>query len=156
MTENADLAGEPDSRAPRDPTTSSDTAPGNSPAGPTRVPRLAVWAWSFVGVVAATIIVVVALAAVSEIVLPLTLAAVLAVIFKPAVAVLQRHKLKPALAAGLIVLGLLALMAGVVVATVRGVTEQADQIGTVTDAALDKAAEQLDTLGVDAAALVLQ
>jgi hypothetical protein len=82
---------------PRDPTTSSDTVPGNSPAGPTRVPRIAVWAWSFVGVVAATIIVVVALAAVSEIVLPLTLAAVLAVIFKPAI---------------------------VVVATVRGVTSR--------------------------------
>jgi predicted PurR-regulated permease PerM len=112
-----------------------------------------VWAWSFVGVVAATIIVVAALAAVSEIVLPLTFAAVLAVIFKPAVGVLQRHRFRPTLAAGLIVLGLLALMTGVVVATVRGVIDQADQIGALTGAALDNAAEQLDALGVDAAAL---
>ena len=44
-----------------------------------------VWAWNFVGAVAATIILVLALGALSEIVLPLTLAAVLAVIFKPAV-----------------------------------------------------------------------
>ena len=88
-----------------------------------RVPRLGVWSWSFVGLVAATIIVVAALAAVSEIVLPLTFAAVLAVIFKPLVGVLERHKFKPTLAAGVVVLGLLALMAGVVVATVRGVTE---------------------------------
>jgi hypothetical protein len=40
------------------------------------VPRIGVWAWSFVGVVAATIIVVAALAAVSEIVPPLTFAVV--------------------------------------------------------------------------------
>jgi predicted PurR-regulated permease PerM len=61
--------------------------------------------------------------------------------------------LKPTLAAGLIVLGLIALMLVVVVATVRGVTAQADQIGTVTDAAVEKAAEQLDVAGVDQAAL---
>ena len=89
----------------------------------------------------------------SEIVLPLTFAAVLAIVFKPLVPILERHRSKPTLAAGLIVLGLLALMTGVVVATVRGVTEQADQIGNVTDQAIDKAAEQLDAAGVDQAAL---
>jgi len=62
------------------------------------MPKLGVWSWSFVGVVAATIIVVVALAAVSEIVLPMTFAAVLAVIFKPLVGTLQRHRWKPSLA----------------------------------------------------------
>ena len=46
------------------------------------VPKLGVWAWSF-GAKAATIIPVLALGAVSEIVLPLTFAAVLAMIFKP-------------------------------------------------------------------------
>ena len=90
---------------------------------------------------------------VSEIVLPMTFAAVLAIIFKPLVGTLQRHRLKPSLAAGLIVLGLLALMAGVVVATVRGVTDQADQIGDVADEAIDKAADQTDALGIDQAAL---
>ena len=69
----------------------------------------------------------------------MTFAAVLAVIFKPLVGTLQRHKLKPSLAAGVIVLGLLALMVGVVVATVRGVTEQADEIGASVDKAIDKA-----------------
>jgi hypothetical protein len=60
-------------------------------AGPRRgpallgwVPKLGVWAWSS-GAKAATIIPVLALGAVSEIVLPLTFAAVLAVIFKPVV-----------------------------------------------------------------------
>ena len=74
-------------------------------------PKVGAWAWSFVGFVVATIIVVVALAAVSEIVLPLTFAAVLAVVFKPLVGKLQRRGLKPSLAAGLVVLGLLGLMA---------------------------------------------
>ena len=41
----------------------------------------------------------------------------------------------------------------VFVATIRGVTAQADQIGSVTDAALEKAADQLDAAGVDQAAL---
>jgi predicted PurR-regulated permease PerM len=43
--------------------------------------------------VAATVIVVLALGAVSEIVLPMTFAAVLAVIFKPLVGTLRRHGL---------------------------------------------------------------
>jgi predicted PurR-regulated permease PerM len=118
-------------------------------AAQTRVPKLGVWAWSFVGFVAATVIIVLALGAVSEIILPLTFAAVLAVIFKPLVGKLQ-SKLKPSLAAGLIVLGLLALGVGVVVATVRGVADQRDQISAVTD---DAIAEAVDELHVDEGAL---
>jgi predicted PurR-regulated permease PerM len=87
---------------------------------------------------------------VSEIVLPLTFAVVLAVVFQPAVGILVHHRFKPAIAAGLVVVGLLALMAGVVVATVRGVTGQTDQIGASVDAALHKA---VDALGIDQASL---
>src|SRR4051794_27981595 len=100
------------------------------PAFLRRVPRIGIWAWSFVGLVIAGIIVFFALSAVSEIALPMTFAAVLAIIFKPLVGTLERRGVKPSLAAGLIVLGLLALMAGVAVATVRGVTEQGDEIST--------------------------
>ena len=114
------------------------------------MPKLGVFAWSFVGFVAAAIIVAAALGAVSEIVLPLTFAAVLAVIFKPAVGVLERHRVKPTLAAGLIVLGLLALMTAVIVATVRGITDQTDEIGDSVDKAIGNA---VDTLGVDQASL---
>ena len=49
-----------------------DARSGDVPAVRTWVPRLGIAAWSFVGFVVAAIIVVVALAAVSEIVLPLT------------------------------------------------------------------------------------
>ena len=120
---------------------------------PTRVPKLGIWAWCFVGVVVAAIFVAIGLGAVSEIVLPMTFAAVLAICFKPLMPILERHRIKPSLAAGLIVLGLLALMTGILVATVRGVADQADQIGTVTDQAIDKAAQQLDAAGIDQAAL---
>ena len=127
-----------------------DTRSGDVPAFRNWVPRLGIAAWSFVGFVAAAIIVVVALAAVSEIVLPLTFAAVLAVIFKPLVGVLKRHGFKPTIAAGLVVLGLLALMTVVLVATVRGVTAQADQIGSSVDAAINKA---VDALALDQGSL---
>ena len=118
-----------------------------------RIPRLGLLSWSFVGFVVASIIVLFALGAVSEIALPMVFAAVLAVMFKPFVGVLQRHNLKPSLGAGLVVLGLLALMVGVVVATVRGVVDQADDIGESADAAVSEAAEQTDALGIDEQAL---
>jgi putative heme transporter len=147
VADESDTSAHPDRNAGRDP------RPSDGPALLGWVPKLGVGAWSFVGFVVATIIVVVALGAVSEIVLPLTFAAVLAIVFKPLVGILQRHRLQPTLAAGLVVLGLLALMAVVVVATVRGVIAQTDQLGATVDAALDKAAEQTDALGVDQAAL---
>ena len=107
------------------------------------------WAWSFVGFVVAAIIIVIALGFVSEILLPMTFAAVLAVCFRPLVGVLVRHKFKPSLAAASVVLGLLVLMAGVLVGTVRGVTEQTDDISSSVDKALDEAAGQTDALGID-------
>ena len=117
-------------------TAARDTVTVEPAARRTPMPKIGVWSWAFVGFTVAAVIVVIVLGALSEIVLPMLFAAVLAIIFKPLVGVLQRHNLKPTLAAGVVVLGLLLLMAGVVVATVRGVTDQADQIGEVTDEAL--------------------
>jgi putative heme transporter len=132
----------------------SDTGPSRGAPGLLgRIPRVGVWAWSFVGVVLASIVVFIALSTVSEIALPMTFAAVLAVIFKPLVDTLRRRGVKPSLAAGLVVLGLLALMAGVVVATVRGVVDQAQDLGASADAALAELADQTDALGIDEEAL---
>ena len=110
----------------------------------TSVPKLGVWAWSFVGFVVATAIVVIALGAVSEIVLPLLFAVVLAVVFKPLVRKLERRGLKPTLAAGLVVLGLITLMTVVLVATARGIIAQRDEIGASVDAALENASAELN------------
>ena len=115
---------------------------GSSPGG--SFPKIGVWSWTFVGFVIATIIVVTAVGAVSEILLPLLFAAVLAVIFKPLVGRLVRHRFKPSLAAGLIVLGLLLVGTVAVVATVRGVVDQTDEIGASVDAAIDNASGDLD------------
>jgi predicted PurR-regulated permease PerM len=108
------------------------------------VPKLGILAWSFVGAVAATAIVVTAFGAVSEILLPLLFAAVLAVVFKPLVGKLERRGLKPTLAAGVVVLGLAGLMTVVMVATVRGILQQTDEIGASVDAALANASAELD------------
>jgi predicted PurR-regulated permease PerM len=107
-------------------------------------PRLGIWAWSFVGFVVALTIVVFAVGAVSEIVLPLTFAAVLAVCFKPMARALQRRGLKGSAAAGVVVLGLLALATLVAVGTVRGVTDQTAEISASVDAAIDNAVAELD------------
>jgi predicted PurR-regulated permease PerM len=108
------------------------------------VPKLGVLAWSFVGAVAATVIVVTAFGAVSEILLPAVFAAVLAVVFKPLVGKLERRGLKSTLAAGVVVLGLALVMTVVMVATVRGILQQTDEIGASVDAALANASAELD------------
>ena len=153
MPGTSDIAAESATSAHQDRTADSTKGSSHGPALLARVPRLGVWAWSFVGFVVASIIVFVALAAVSEIVLPMMFAAVLAIIFKPLVRVLERHKVWPALAAGIVVLGLLAVVTGVIIATVRGVTQQADQISGVADKAVSKAADLTDALGVDQSSL---
>ncbi|MEL7974616.1 AI-2E family transporter [Isoptericola sp. F-RaC21] len=107
-------------------------------------PKLGIWAWSFVGVVATVVIVVLALAAVSEIVLPLTFAAVLAVCFKPLADQLRRHGVGGSVAAGLIVLLLLGLATIVVAATVRGVAQQTAGIGDSVDDAIARLVAETD------------
>lgn len=114
------------------------------------IPRLGAWAWTFVGVIATLAILTAALAAVNEIMLPLTFAAVLAVVFKPAGTALVRHGVKPTVAAGVVVLGLLGVVTAVMVATVQGVVGQLDEIGTSVDAAVDEASA---SLSVDPATL---
>ena len=107
-------------------------------------PKLGIWAWSFVGVVVAVTIVLLAVGAVSEIVLPLTFAAVLAVCFSPVAAALKRRGLKNSFAAGLVVLGLLALGVLVGFSIVRGVTQQTTEISSSVDAAVANAAGELN------------
>ena len=147
MAETTDVTDSPGSESQPDRT--ADMATGLL----RRFPRFGVLAWSFVGIVVAGAIVVTALAAVSEIVLPLTFAAVLAVVFKPLVGVLTRRGWRPTLAACVVVVGLVVLMAGVVVATVKGIVDQTDEITESVDAAIGKAADDTDALNVDEAAL---
>ena len=144
MSQTTDLPGAPDGAAPPDAPPASDRAPSDGPSLLSRVPRLGVWAWSFVGVIVAVAILLAGVAAVSEVILPFTFAAVLAICFKPAAGWLGRKGMKPAGAAGLIVLLLLGLTTVVAVATFQGVVDQTAEIGQSVDAAIDKAAAELE------------
>jgi predicted PurR-regulated permease PerM len=120
---------------------------------PPWVRRVGIGSWSFVGAVVAATIVLFALAAISEIVLPLVFAAVLAVIFRPAVRRLEQRNLSSTWAAGTVVVGLILLVALVVIATVQGIVDEASQIGATIDDALAAAAEELDAVGLEEGAL---
>jgi putative heme transporter len=93
------------------------------------VPTLGVLAWSFVGFVGATIIVVLALGAVNEIILPLMFAAVLTMIFQPVVEALRRPQAQTH-PRRRVVLDPLVVTTGLVPATVRRGMEQTDQMPT--------------------------
>ncbi len=148
MSQTTDLTESSDGSAAPDGSPENDTPSSDVPAAFRRIPRIGIWAWSFIGLVVVLIIIAFALSAVSEIALPMIFAAVLAIVFKP-LADKLRGRLKPSLAAGLIVLGLIALMIGVVVGTVRGVTDQADEISAKANSAISKLADDTDALGID-------
>ena len=67
MTDRTDVADEPIPGIPGE--VAAEPVPPARGVRPTRVPSLGIWAWSFVGFVIAAIFVVIALGAVSEIVL---------------------------------------------------------------------------------------
>ena len=101
MTDTTDVAVEPNIADGSEPPAGGPATVTVEPAARrTPMPKIGVWSWAFVGFTIAAVIVVIVLGAVSEIALPMLFAAVLAIIFKPLVGVLQRHKLKPTLAAG--------------------------------------------------------
>lgn len=100
------------------------------------IQRIGIAAWSVIGVLALVAIVVVGLAAISSVVLPLLFAGVLAVIFRPLARRLTRFGLPPSIAAGIVVLGLVAVLLGAVGLTIYGVVDQSDQLLDQLDEAL--------------------
>ena len=74
MAHPTDLAGDAGGRSHADGAAEGGSGPSRVGGLLGRVPRLGIWSWSFVGFVLASSIVVIALAAVSEIVLPMTFA----------------------------------------------------------------------------------
>jgi predicted PurR-regulated permease PerM len=124
-----------DDRAPR----ASTYAP--LVGGPGR--RLVVWlgigSWSILGVVVLLSIAVAALSVISSVVLPLVFAVVLAVVFRPVAARLEGAGLRPTVAAGIVVIGLVVLVAAVVALAVDGIVDQTSEIGAQVGDALDEA-----------------
>jgi predicted PurR-regulated permease PerM len=128
------------------------TAPSDDtvrPVAPIREPfiggpgrRLVVWAgisiWSIIGAVILVSIAVAVLSVISSVVLPLIFAVVLAVLFRPIAARLEAHGLRAPLAAGIVVVGLVVLIAAVVALAVDGIVDQTSEIGDQIGAALEE------------------
>lgn len=128
----------------------TDVDDSAGPAHPVWLVRIGLASWGFVGVVLVLAICVMALAAISEVAIPVILGLVLAVLFKPVADALARRGSNPTLAAGLVIAGLLAVLGAVAYATVHGVVSQSEAISTSMDQALDTAANEL---GMDREAL---
>lgn len=104
-------------------------------------------AWSFVGVVLAASIVYYVAAQLSGLFVPLVVAAVLGILFAPLTDWLNRW-MPRALAAGLVLVALVALGYVVVLVTLNGVIEQAPEIGSQIQSGLEALARWLGDLGL--------
>jgi predicted PurR-regulated permease PerM len=98
--------------------------------------RLGLAAWAVLGLIALGAALVVGLTAISSVALPLLFAMVLAVIFRPLAGRLERRRVAPSLAAGIVVLGLVLSIVGVVGLTIHGVVTQSDELMEEIEAAL--------------------
>ena len=87
--------------------------------------------WAFVGIVAASVILYVVLAALSGLVIPLVVAAVIGTLFVPVVDKLENHMSRK-LASGLVLVGLVVVGVGAVVVAIAGVADQASEIRSAT------------------------
>jgi predicted PurR-regulated permease PerM len=99
-------------------------------------------AWSFIGLVGASALIVMGLAAVSSIVLPLVFAGVLAVLFRPVVARLERRGVPSGAAAAAVMVLLLVALVGLGVLVQRGIVSQSEEI-------VDEVVAALEDLDVD-------
>jgi putative heme transporter len=116
------------------------------------VRRVGVTAWTIIGAVLVLAITVAALAAVSELVLPLVFAVMLGAAAYPLAVRLQRW-MKPAAAAAVVVLGSLAGIGLVAVLVVRNVVREADAIARQIDLAISELGDGGESVGLDQAAL---
>jgi len=116
------------------------------------VRRVGITAWTLIGVVLVLAIVVGAMAAISELVLPLVFAVMLGAALHPLAVRLQQW-MKPAAAAAVVVLGSLAGVGLVVVLVVRNVVREADSLARQIDLAIGELGDSGDPVGLDQAAL---
>jgi len=112
--------------------------------------RAGIAAWCIVGIVAVLAITVSFLAAVSSVALPVLFAAVLAVLFMPVARALERRGIRGTAAATIVVLGLVAVVIGVIALTVYGIANQFDEVVAAVEAGLAKlniGADTIDEIG---------
>jgi predicted PurR-regulated permease PerM len=114
--------------------------------------QVGVTAWTVIGLLILLLVLVVALAAVSELALPLVFAVMLGAALYPLAQRLQQW-LKPAAAALVVLCGSLAGIGIVVVFTVRNVLHETGELTAQIDKAINNLGSTTDAIGLDAAAL---
>jgi putative heme transporter len=118
-------------------------------SAPTWLRDMGFSSWLLVGFVLVIVGLIWLLAETSAIVMPVIFAAVLGAVAGPAVGWLERHRVPRVGSAVLVLLGLVAIGAVIVLLVVGGVSAQSGDISTKADQALDKIQGWLEDLGVD-------
>lgn len=117
---------------PAEPTTSQAAAP------PRWLHAAAAWSWRLLVVAGAVYVVVVALAYLRVVVLPIIIALLLTSLLLPLVRVLRRRKVPDAAAAGIVLLGGIALIATVIALILPSMIHQFSELGTQVREGIDK------------------
>ena len=112
--------------------------------------RIGLASWSIIGIAAVLVVSLAVLAAISEIAVPVLLGAFVAVVVKPIADAAVRRGMRPTLAAGAVLTGLLIVLVGVALGVVHGLISQATEISASMDDALATAS---DEFGIDASTL---
>lgn len=107
-------------------------------------------AWAFVGIVAAGTIIYLASAQLSGLVVPLVIAVVLGILFAPLVDYAQKYVARP-VASALVLAILMALGYWTALVTIKGIIQQAPEIGREVQAGLEAVFGWLIDLGFDIA-----
>jgi putative heme transporter len=105
-------------------------------------------AWLLVGIVLVLVGAVWLLALTSSIVIPVVTAAIIASVGAPVVAGMQRRHVPRAAAAGILLLGIVALGVALAVVVLGGITSQSGDIGGQLQKATDRISQWLRDLGV--------
>jgi predicted PurR-regulated permease PerM len=110
--------------------------------------KVGVRSWLYLGIAVWAVVLYSALAALSGLVIPLVISIVLAVIFAPLIGRLSRGRIPRRLAGALVMVGLLGIGVASVWVTVRGIVDQASEIGRQLAAGINAVAEWVDEVGI--------
>lgn len=109
---------------------------------------LGIRSWAIVGIVAASVIIYAALAALSGLVIPLVIASVIGTLFVPLVDKISAHMPRK-LAAGIVLIGLIIVGIGSVWVAVAGIADQTSEISDQLASGIDAARAWLVNLGIE-------
>ena len=117
-------------------------------AGTDRLTSLGIRAWALVGIAVLAVIIYMALASISGLVVPFVVAVVVGALFAPVVDPVGRYTGRR-LAAFLVLIGLVVVGVGSLAVAVAGVTDQASEIRAEVTAGLEELGDWLDARDLD-------